>query len=91
TDQDKIKKLSLFGSINFENEVSLKLINEFISYIWQGKNETLGMYISEACLPAILTMVHDGTYEKATTSKKQMESLIHHLDKAIDDSANMDW
>jgi len=48
-------------------------------------------YTQELCLPTILTLAADGTYNDASKDMESMKLFSDRLMSMMDDSANMDW
>ncbi len=84
-------KFSLEGSLHFNDEEVLKLIDEFITHIWSGDLRPAMYYTQENTLPSILTYASDGNYEVAMTSFEAMEKFVFHLQMEFDNAGNMDW
>ena len=90
-DKKRNKKFSIKGTLAFKNEEAIKLIEEFIDFLWSGKREPAKLYIQESELPLILTMVTDGQYQKAMESVDNMTALVDYLSAQQERAWNMDW
>lgn len=84
-------RFSLNGSLSFNNQEVLKLIDEFIVYLFEGPLSQAMLYTQKHDLPTIMTLATNGRYLDAIKNSKSMEMLIAELTRQIDDSANMDW
>lgn len=81
----------LSGETEFEEQIALSTIEEFIAYLWSGPRQPARTYIQDADLPLILTFASDGTYKAAMQSVEDMERFAHGLTMQFDNAANMDW
>lgn len=89
---DKIKnKFDFQGNLNFNNEEVIKLIENFIDYLWNSKYKTVMLYTQEYYLPTIVTLAKNGVYKEAIKSMENMEKFVERLSNQLDNSANMDW
>ncbi|MBE9577241.1 hypothetical protein [Flavobacterium proteolyticum] len=89
---DKTKnKYDFQGNLNFNDEEVIKLIENFIEYLWKSKYNTVMLYTQEHYLPTIVTLAKNGVYKEAVESIENMEEFIERLTNKLDDSANMDW
>ncbi len=84
-------RFSLYGGLTFKDEEVIKLIEEFIQFLWKGPLAPAMYYTQECELPTILTLAADGTYAIATTNMQSMQELTDQLIHQIDISINMDW
>jgi hypothetical protein len=84
-------RFSLTGEVEFEEEIALSTIQDFVAHLWSGPRQPAWTYIQDACLPLILTFASDGTYERALQSVEDMERFTHGLTMRFDNAANMDW
>lgn len=84
-------RFSLTGHLNFNDEVVVKLIEDFVDYLWNSPLKQVMCYTQKYGLPSILTYAEDGTYKKAIESFESMEEFSTNLRQQIDDSLNMDW
>ena len=84
-------RFSVTGEVEFEEEIALSTIEEFIVHLWSGPREPAWSYIQDAELPLILTLASDGTYDDAMQSVEDMERFAHGLTMQFDNAANMDW
>lgn len=75
----------------FDDGTAIKVINDFIEYLWSGEREPTKIYIQDNGLPAIMTMAADGTYTDAIKSVEGITQLAGVLNYQIDQAANMDW
>ncbi len=89
--QKEKNRFALSGELEFDEDSVLKLIDDFISYLWSSNISPAMYYVQESGLPTILTMAKDGTYSKAMKSREKMEELIEYLSSQFDRAANMDW
>ncbi|MEY1639244.1 hypothetical protein [Tenuifilum osseticum] len=84
-------RFSLHGYLTFNEEEVIKLIEDFVKFLWKGSLKP-AMYYTQGCaLPTILTLAGNGTYATATTDIKTMREFSDHLMREIDNAANMDW
>ncbi len=84
-------RFSLNGTLLFnENEV-IQLIEDFIKYLWKSNLKTSMFYTQKLGLPTILTYASNGTYKNAIANMKNMKKLCDYLLYKIETSANMDW
>jgi hypothetical protein len=81
----------LSGEVEFEEQIALSTIEEFIAYLWSGPRQPARTYIQDADLPLILTFASDGTYKDAMKSVEDMERFAHGLAMQFDNARNMDW
>lgn len=84
-------RFSLHGRLTFKEDEVIKLIEEFISFLWKDQMEPVMFYTQECELPTILTFAADGTYQEATKSMEKMKEFTEYLMRQIDDASNMDW
>lgn len=84
-------KFSLNGSLSFNKEEVMKLIEDFNLYLFEGPLSLSMLYTQKYNLPTIMTLATNGRYSKAIKSVRSMERLISEISKSIEDSANMDW
>lgn len=83
-------RFSLYGSLSFREKDVIAFVQEFIDFLW--KNFPAAMYYTqELCLPTILTLAADGTYNDASKDMESMKLFSDRLMSMMDDSANMDW
>jgi len=91
-DHNKQKnRFSLQWTLTFKEDEVIKLIEDFIKFLWKGDTKTAMYYTQECTLPTILTLVSDGIYEKALKSMEDMKLFSEYLMMEIDNAANMDW
>ena len=89
---DKNKnKFEFQGNLNFNDEEVIKLIENFIEYLWKSKYQPVMLYTQEYDLPTIVTLSKNGVYKEAIESMENMEEFATRLSNKLDDSANMDW
>jgi hypothetical protein len=89
---DKNKnKFEFQGNLNFNDEEVIKLIENFIEYLWKSKYQPVMLYTQEYYLPTIVTLSKNGVYKEAVESMENMEEFATRLSNKLDDSANMDW
>jgi hypothetical protein len=86
-----VRRFSLTQEIEFEEEIALSTIEEFIAHLWSGPRQPAWTYIQNADLPLILTFASDGTYKDAMQTVEHMERFAHGLTMQLDNAANMDW
>ena len=84
-------RFSLFGTLKFQDEIVIELIENFIYYLWNGSLKPLMYFIQEYGLPTILTYSKNGTYKDAMVSFEKMEEFGDYLGNQFDNAANMDW
>ncbi len=84
-------RFSLQGSLSFNENDIIELINDFIKYLWKSSLKPSMYYTQKYGLPTILTLVSDGTYKNISKNMRKMNYYIDKLVRLIDDSANMDW
>jgi hypothetical protein len=84
-------RFSLHGYLTFKEEDVIKLIEDFIKFLWKGSLEPAMYYTQECALPTILTLAANGTYKAAMTDMKSMREYSDHLMNQRDNAANMDW
>jgi hypothetical protein len=82
---------SLTGEAPFEEGDAISTIEDFIVHLWSGSRHAAWLYIQDACLPVILTLANDGTYEDAMQSDEDMGRFIYGLIRQMDNAENMDW
>lgn len=84
-------RFSLHGYLTFKEEDVIKLIEDFIKFLWKGSLEPAMYYTQECALPTILTLAVNGTYKMAMTDMESMKEYSDHLMSELDNAANMDW
>jgi len=84
-------RFSLHGYLTFKEEDVIRLIEDFIKFLWQGSLKPAMYYTQELALPTILPLASDGTYKTATTDMETMRQYSDHLMHVFDNMANMDW
>ncbi|NLO72258.1 MAG: hypothetical protein GX102_15210 [Porphyromonadaceae bacterium] len=84
-------RFSLHGYLTFKEEDEIKLIEDFIKFLWKGSLEPAMYYTQECALPTILTFAANGTYKTATASMETMREYSGYLMSELDNAANMDW
>lgn len=84
-------RFSLHGSLAFREEDVIKLIEDFIEFLWQGALKPAMYYTQECGLPTILTLAANGTYKTATVNMESMTEYSTDLMSELDNAANMDW
>lgn len=85
------RKFALSGPLTVEDPEGIRVILDFMDYLWAGVRVPARIYLQRSSLPVILTLAADGTYAKAMQSSDEMESLVDYLVGQWDRSANMDW
>lgn len=85
-----MRRFSLTQEIEFEEEIALSTIEEFIAHLWSGPRQPAWTYIQDD-LPLILTFASNGTYKDAMQTVEHMERFAHRLNREFDNAANMDW
>ena len=85
------RNFALSGPLTVEDPEAIRVILDFMEYLWAGPRERARIYLQRSSLPVILTLAADGTYAKAMKSSEEMESLVEYLVGEWDRSANMDW
>ncbi len=65
-------------------------IEKFVSQLWSNNRSPAKLYI-ETGFPCILTYATNGFFERAMRSEAEMTDFIEHMERMIDDSANMDF
>lgn len=89
---DKNKnKFEFQGNLYFNDEEVIKLIENFIDYLWKSKYQPVMLYTQEYYLPTIVTLSKNGVYKEAVESMENMEEFANRLSDKLDNSANMDW
>jgi hypothetical protein len=83
-------RFSLTGEPGFDEGLAIAEIEEFIQHLWSGARLPAREYIFSG-LPAILTHVTDGTYNRAMRSVEAMKEFVEKLSCHFDRAANMDW
>ncbi|WP_300181689.1 hypothetical protein [uncultured Aliivibrio sp.] len=84
-------KFSLVGELSFNEDEVIRLLREFIEYLWESDIEPAMYYVMDSYLPVILTMSKDGSYSRAMSSRRDMENFVEQLNYQFDRAANMDW
>lgn len=84
-------RFSLIGSLSFNDEEVIKLIEEFIEYLWNSPLKPAMHYTQTRELPSILTFAKNGIYTNAMESVGKMKSFANDLAERFDNAANMDW
>lgn len=84
-------KFSLYGELTFNEEEVIKLIEEFIKYLWNGDLGPALLYTQEYGMPTILTYAANGVYEKAIQDIDSMREFCDWMGMEMDNAANMDW
>jgi hypothetical protein len=84
-------RFSLHGYLTFKEEDVIKLIEDFIKFLWKGSLEPAMYYTQKCSLPTILTLAANGTYKAATTDIESMREYSDYLMQELDNAANMDW
>jgi hypothetical protein len=84
-------RFSLNGNLTFKEEEVIKLIEEFIEFLWKGSLYP-SMYYTQSCgLPTLLTLASSGMYEVLRTDIESMKQYCEHLINEFDNALNMDW
>lgn len=86
----KKAQIEISDRFTFDYVDVIKTIESFNGLIWKGR-EPEEMYIQHSDLPLILTLVRDGTYQKAIQSNESMRELIDRLDYEFARDRNMDF
>jgi len=87
--EQQIFKIS--GENEFIEEKAIKLIEEFIDYLWSGDREPAKLYIQDSMLPLVLPWVSKGRYKRAMGSIEEMEAFIMGVNRHLEIVENMDW
>lgn len=85
------KNFTIGEHLTFDDDAALRVIENFITHLWNGPRAAAELYVQKTQLPIILTMASDGTYARAMSSVEDMEAFIDHLTHRFDQAANMDW
>lgn len=85
------QRFALSEQFGFNDDSSLKTIENFINLLWSGNRTPAKLYIQDADLPLILTSASDGTYSQAMQSVEDMQLHIDRINYLVDQAANMDW
>lgn len=85
------RRFTITNDLAFDDAAAMVVIEQFVDHLWSGKREPARLYIQDAALPAILTNVANGTYDRAMQSAEEMEEYVSFQTRQIDDAANMDW
>ena len=84
-------RFSLNGHLSFKEEEVLKLIEDFVKFLWQGPHKPAMYYTQEYGLQTILTLAANGTYRTATMNIEDMKEFCDYLTTQFDNALNMDW
>lgn len=87
----KKNKFSLQGTLSFNEQSVIELIERFVEFLWNSESSPAMHYTQKCTLPAILSYASDGTYE---TLSKEMDLMVEFSEKIMHDfdtAANMDW
>jgi hypothetical protein len=84
-------KYALGKDVIINEANALKVLGDFVQYLWAGGLEPAKHYIQESGLPVNLAMASDGTYARAMSSVASMNRLIDLMHYESDRAANMDW
>lgn len=85
------RKFALSGPLTVKDPEAIRVILDFMEYLWVGPREPARIYLQRSSLPVILTLAASGTYAKAMKSSEEMDILVEHLVGQWERSANMDW
>jgi len=84
-------RFSLYGFLTFREEDVIKLIEDFIEFLWKGSLNPAMYYTQKCRLPTILPYAENGIYKAATIDSKSIREFSQYLSMQIDNSLNMDW
>lgn len=84
-------RFSLYGFLTFKEEDVIKLIEDFIEFLWKGSLNSAMYYTQKCGLPTILPYAENGIYKAATINFKSIREFSQYLSMQIDNSLNMDW
>ena len=84
-------KFTMSPELAFEDAGAIKIIEDFIAFLWSGSRAPAKIYIQEGCQPLILTMAQNGTYARAMSSVQEMREFVDYLVGQSNNAANMDW
>jgi len=84
-------RFSLSGSLSFDDNSVMELIDEFIKYLWESSLYPAMYYTQKLNLPTIVTYAKNGQYKSGMDDFKTMEIFTDYLMHELDNAANMDW
>jgi hypothetical protein len=85
------RKFRMGSGLTFNAAAALELLKEFEALLWLNGRAAAKIYIQDHELPAIMPMAANGTYARAMASEQEMQEFVNYMNRAMDDSANMDW
>ena len=90
--QDKNKnQFALTGTLKFNEDNVIKLIEAFIDSLWKSPLKQAMNYTQKYGMPTILPYAREGIYSQAMKSADKMDALMEKLSYQMDAAANMDW
>jgi len=84
-------KYSLQGDLAFRDDEVIKIIEEFILFLWKDDIGIVMQHVQKYGLPSILMCAKDGQYEFAKTDIDTMIRFCDDMQYRIDQAGNMDW
>ena len=84
-------KFSFHGTLSFDEQKVIELIEEFIKYLWASEMKPAMFYTQECDLPTIVPYAKNGFYRMAVESMENMEPVAEKIMRDWDNAANMDW
>lgn len=85
------RTLALSGGTDFDDKTALKVIEEFISFLWTGERELMKLYIQDTTHSLRPANAKFGEYAEALQSRTKMKAYIKELDRSRDNARNMDF
>ncbi len=85
------RSLGLSGGTEFDDKTALKVIEEFIAFLWTGERELMKLYIQNTTNPLRPASAKFGEYAAALQSRAKMKAYIKELDQLRDNATNMDF
>jgi hypothetical protein len=88
---DSKANFMLSEGLAFDAPKAFQAVEGFMNYLKTGSREPAWLYVQEFCLPLIMTMAQDGTYQRALRSSQAMNEFAEDISRQMDNAANMDW
>ena len=88
--QSRSHRFAFTGKPPFDEAAAMVDLDKFVEHLWSGSRAPAKLHVFSG-LPAILTYVVDGTYQRAMRSDHEMGEFVEHLARRMDNAANMDW
>ena len=79
------------GGTSIVEHKAIRLIEEFVDYLWTGPRVPARIYLQEYSLPIILSRIVRGDYSKALRSEADMANFVDNLQYEFDRALNMDF